>query len=67
MSQDPIAALTAIESAMIGGVLEVDYGDRKVKYRSAAELKALHDFWTRKAQVASGVDTSVSFARFDMD
>lgn len=35
------AELAALEKAMAAGVMEVRYGDRTVKYRSLAEMKAL--------------------------
>ena len=52
------AGLAAIEEAISGGYLEVEYDDKRVKYRSLAELLQVRDLI--RSKLGSG---TVSFKR----
>lgn len=55
--------LRAIEDAFFEGVLEVQYGDKKVRYRSFDEMKRIIDLL--KSQLGISQKTSKYFANFD--
>lgn len=57
------AGLAAIEEAIAGGYLEVEYDDKRVKYRSLAELLQVRDLI--RSRLGSGTVTRryVSFKR----
>tara|TARA_B100001063_G_scaffold171349_1_gene160475 strand:- start:5580 stop:5777 length:198 start_codon:yes stop_codon:yes gene_type:complete len=57
------AGLAAIEEAIAGGYLEVEYDDKRVKYRSLAELLQVRDLI--RSKLGSGTKTRryVSFKR----
>jgi hypothetical protein len=57
------AGLAAIEEAISGGYLEVEYDDKRVKYRSLAELLQVRDLI--RSKLGSGIVTRryVSFKR----
>ena len=57
------AGLAAIEDAIAGGYLEVEYDDKRVKYRSLAELLQVRDLI--RSRLGNGTRTRkyVSFKR----
>ena len=63
MSMFSEAGLAAIEEAIAGGYLEVQYDDKRVKYRSLAELLQVRDLI--RSRLGSGTTSRryVSFSR----
>ncbi len=57
------AGLTAIEEAIAGGYLEVEYDDKRVKYRSLAELLQVRDLIRSKLGSGTVTRRYVSFKR----
>ena len=53
MSLISTAGLAAIEEAIAGGYLEVEYDNKKIRYRSLAELLQVRDMIRRKLGLAS--------------
>ena len=57
------AGLAAIEEAISGGYLEVEYDDKRVKYRSLAELLQVRDLIRSKLGSGTVTRRYVSFKR----
>ncbi len=57
------AGLAAIEEAIAGGYLEVEYDDKRVKYRSLAELLQVRDLIRSKLGSGTVTRRYVSFKR----
>ena len=57
------AGLAAIEEAIAGGYLEVQYDDKRVKYRSLAELLQVRDLIRSKLGNGTKTRRYVSFSR----
>ena len=57
------AGLAAIEEAIAGGYLEVQYDDKRVKYRSLAELLQVRDLIRSRLGTGTRTRRYVSFKR----
>jgi hypothetical protein len=57
------AGLQAIEDAIAGGYLEVEYDDKRVKYRSLSELLQVRDMIRSKLGGGTASRRYVSFSR----
>jgi hypothetical protein len=55
--------LDALERSLYEGVLEVEYNDKRVRYRSFKEMQAIID--KLKIQLGKTAKTSKCFAKFD--
>jgi len=61
MSLISTAGLAAIEEAIAGGYLEVEYDNKKIRYRSLAELLQVRDMIRRKLGLASSAGGRMTF------
>jgi hypothetical protein len=59
--------IDALEKAIVSGHLTVEYEDRRVTYRSMAELKEAYDFARQAAGLVSADSTRVSRASFSRE
>lgn len=55
------ADLAAVESALASGELSVQYADRRVQYRSVAELMQAREMITKELDAAAGKRRPRSF------
>lgn len=61
MSLFSTAGLNAIEEAIAGGFLEVEYDGKQIRYRSLSELLQIRDMIRRKLGLSEGAGGRMTF------
>lgn len=59
------AGLDAIEEAIAGGYLEVEYDQKKIRYRSLTELLQIRDLIRRKLGLSGASTVYPTYSRYE--